>query len=107
YFAREMKFFGEIPSHYTTSIQQASVGTDADAYLRLSRGEAQMAICDPCAMIYAAQPSFTPVVLAGLVVRGAFWAVNTHSPQISELDDLAQFRHIVAFHPGTTSYGIA
>jgi len=58
-------------------------------------------------MIYAAQPDFRPIVLAGLVVRGAFWAVNTHSPEVTEFDQLAQFGHIVAFPQGTTSYGIA
>jgi hypothetical protein len=107
YFARQMNYFGELPADYITSVEQAASATDADAYKRLSRGEAQIAVCDPCAMIYAAQPDFVPVVLAGLVVRGAFWAVNTHSPEVTELDELAQFSHIVAFHPGTTSYGIA
>ncbi len=107
YFARAQSFFGQIPAEYETSIVQAPGGTDADAYQRLSRGEAQMAVCDPCAIIYASQQGFVPVVLAGLIVRGAFWAVDTKSPEVTELDELAQFQHIIAFFPGSTSHGIA
>lgn len=107
YFARDRGFFNQIPPGYQTKIVQAPAETDADAYRRLCNGEADLAICDPCAIIYARKEGFTPAVLAGLVARGAFWAVNTKSPEITELDELAQFEHIVAFHPGTTSHGIA
>jgi ABC-type nitrate/sulfonate/bicarbonate transport system substrate-binding protein len=107
YFARDKAFFDQIPAEYTTRIVQATGGTDSDTFRRLSTGEADIAICDPCAMLYAAQSGFVPAVLAGLIGRGAFWAVDTKSAEITELNELAQFQHIVTFHPGTTAHGIA
>jgi hypothetical protein len=107
YFARDKAFFDRVPPEYTTKIVQATGGTDADAFRRLSNREADIAICDPCAMIYAAQSDFVPAVLAALIGRGAFWAVDTKSAEVTELDELAQFQHIVTFHPGTTAHGIA
>jgi len=107
YFAKAQDFFGYVPGQYRTTIVQAAGGTDADAYRRFAQGEAQLVVCDPCALIYAAQATFRPQVLAGLVIRGAFWAVNGKSPDISELDELAQYERIIAFYPGTTSHGIA
>jgi hypothetical protein len=107
YFARDRAFFEQIPEEYTTKIVQASGATDADTFRRLSRGEADIAICDPCAMIYAAERGFVPAVLAGLISRGAFWAVDTKSADVNELHELAQFQHIVTFYPGTTAHGIA
>ncbi|MCA1579166.1 MAG: hypothetical protein LC794_17595 [Acidobacteria bacterium] len=107
YFARSKNFFGHIGAEYSTKIVQAAAGTDLDAFQRLARGEAELAICDPCALIYASQIGFVPVVLAAVVARGAFWAINTNSPEVTELDHLALFEHIISFHPGTTSHGIA
>src|SRR6185295_18906194 len=88
YFARDRAFFEQIPEEYTTKIVQASGATDADTFRRLSRGEADIAICDPCAMIYAAERGFVPAVLAGLISRGAFWAVDTKSADVNELHEL-------------------
>jgi hypothetical protein len=107
YFARDKKFFAYTPADYDTRIVQAAGATDVDTYRRLSTGEADLAICDPSAIVFGAQAGFIPHVLGGLVIRGAFWAVDTNSPDVSEIGDLAQFGHIVTFLPGTTAHGIA
>jgi hypothetical protein len=114
FYAKHKNFFGFLPPNYSVDIVRSSDRTDLSAFSMLMDTTStknmgiDFAVCDPACVLdtgYDSGPS--PVVLAELISNTAFWAIDRKSPPTAFLKDLGQFTKIIAFHPGTTSYGIA
>jgi hypothetical protein len=114
FYAESKNYFGLLPPNYKITIIRSSERTDSSAFSMLmdttsnKHQTIDFAVCDPACVLeanYGAGPF--PVVLAELISNTAFWAIDRTSPPTSFLKDLERFTSIIAFHPGTTSYGIA
>ena len=113
YFAAHKKFFGLLPDDVHVEIERCEAGTDEATYLQMMDQSAEfhddvLAITDPIQIFKTPlKLSPKPAVLATLVTNGAFWAVNHGEQTVNGLRDLGLFERVIAFRPGTTSYGIA
>ena len=107
YYAHSADFFGFLPPGYKVDVVDAPKKTDVSAYEFLLRSMAEFAVCDPTVLLAKPAPDANPRLLAGLVTNAAFWAIDHKSHPVADLRDLGAFQSIIAFEPGTTSYGIA
>lgn len=114
YFAKHKGFFGYVPDEYEIDFKTSLERTDISAYeelmlRRTNENEIKFAITDPTVVINRPlgvhEPS--PVILAAMITNAAFWAVDHRAHEIKHFSDLGSFDKVIAYHPGTTSYGIA
>lgn len=114
YYAYDKKFFGLVPENYDLKIIRSTDRTDASAFRMLmdtrSAGQSNVgfAVADPTTTLR--DTSFedrSPAILAALINNTAFWAVDHRTHVIRSPKDLAVFKQIIAFKPGTTSHSIA
>lgn len=113
YYARARNFFGFLPPDVSVEIDLSDPQTDQGAFQQMMdesprNRDKVMAICDPVQILKCdPKAKNQPVLLAAVVTNGAFWAVNHGTRDISALRQLGEFKHILAFKPGTTSYTVA
>jgi hypothetical protein len=114
YYAWHRSFFGFIPQSYSISIDPSTDQTDVSAFQMLmdvtseDNREVDFSVGDPaCILDHKPGTGPAPVILAELISNTAFWAVDRRLHSISFIKDLAEFDRIIAFYPGTTSFGIA
>lgn len=114
YYAYDKKFFGLLPEDYELKIIRSTDRTDASAYRMLmdtrsvARTNVAFAVADPTTTLRdVSYEHSAPAILAALINNTAFWAVDRRTHVIRNPKDLAVFKQIIAFKPGTTSHSIA
>ncbi|MCH7575220.1 MAG: hypothetical protein IIA59_08860 [Candidatus Marinimicrobia bacterium] len=115
HYAKKCNFFDYIPREFEiTEIITSDKRTDESAYAMLMdttdrNSEIAFAVCDPTVILDMPprDKNRSPAILAALITNAAFWAVNHKTHRIDNLKDLGKFDKIIAYPPGTTSYGIA
>lgn len=114
YYAYDKNFFGLLPENYELKIIRSADRTDDSAFKMLmdtrSLGNANVnfAVADPTTTLRDTSfENSSPAILAALINNTAFWAVDRRTYTIRDPKDLATFKQIIAFKPGTTSHSIA
>lgn len=114
YYASSKNYFGFLPPGHSINIVPSIDRTDVSAFRMLmdvtseENREIDFAVADPaCILDSNSGTGPAPVILAELISNTAFWAIDRRTRPISFIKDIASFDRIIAFHPGTTSYGIA
>ncbi len=112
YYAHSQDFFNLLPDNYEVNIVITNKKRTDDGVFHELLGrenkEIKFALCDPKVIFNYGNESIyaNTAVLAALISNSAFWVMN-HRVQIERLSQLSQFKQMLAFKPGTTSYAIA